>query len=212
MPDAGPIRTLLLDADGVIQRPRADWRDAWRSLLPEARRSDRDVEAFLRDVFVAEQPALEGKGEIGAAVAEVLARWGSHAAVERALLVWTQIDVQHDVLRIVDALRGDGVAVHLATNQQAHRAAFMSEVLGYRQRFEREYYSCRIGAKKPSRAYFEHILADLGCAPEGVGFVDDVAENVEAARAAGIHAVQHHLDAGLERFAERLREFGLRVR
>jgi len=52
--------------------------------------------------------------------------------------------------------------------------------------------SFAIGAMKPQRAYFDAVVARL--APHGIGagdivFVDDRAENVVAARAAGIEAV-----------------------
>ena len=242
-----PIHTLLLDADGVIQRPAAHWDATWRALLPESRRTDRDLRAFFTDIWAAELPALSGACDISEALAGVLEKWDCLASAKQCLDAWTLIDVQHDVLRVIDELRGAGLAVHLATNQQAalrraqrgeaersrtvasacaapqrshsrnadnqqaHRAAFMSETLGYRRRFEREYYSCRIGAAKPSRAYFQHILDDLACKPESVLFVDDVAANVEAARQLGIHAVQHHLDAGLERFVQHLAQFGIEV-
>ena len=206
-----PIHTLLLDADGVIQRPAAHWDATWRALLPESRRTDRDLRAFFTDIWAAELPALAGVGDISETLTGVLEKWGCSASAKQCLDAWTLIDVQHDVLRVIDELRGAGLAVHLATNQQAHRAAFMSETLGYRRRFEREYYSCRIGAAKPSRAYFQHILDDLACEPESVLFVDDVAANVEAARQLGIHAVQHHLDAGLERFVQHLAQFGIEV-
>jgi putative hydrolase of the HAD superfamily len=50
------------------------------------------------------------------------------------------------------------------------------------------YLSHEIGHLKPTRAAFEHVLADLGCPPSRVVFLDDNQLNVEAARDIGIQA------------------------
>jgi len=49
--------------------------------------------------------------------------------------------------------------------------------------------SFRIGTMKPRADYFVRALARLDVAPAEVLFLDDRADNVEAARALGIHAV-----------------------
>jgi putative hydrolase of the HAD superfamily len=54
--------------------------------------------------------------------------------------------------------------------------------------FERPMASHLIGAVKPSPAAYEIALQRLEAAPERVVFIDDKPENVEAARAAGMHA------------------------
>ena len=43
-----------------------------------------------------------------------------------------------------------------------YRARYMSEDLGYSRLFDREFYSCDIGHKKPDAAYFLAILAASG--------------------------------------------------
>jgi HAD superfamily hydrolase (TIGR01509 family) len=54
--------------------------------------------------------------------------------------------------------------------------------------FELPLSSHLIGATKPSRAAYETALRRMGAAPERVVFIDDKRENVEAARALGLHA------------------------
>jgi putative hydrolase of the HAD superfamily len=49
-------------------------------------------------------------------------------------------------------------------------------------------YSCEAGAVKPERAIYEKLLSLLGCAYGEVVFFDDLRQNVEGARALGIHA------------------------
>jgi len=61
-------------------------------------------------------------------------------------------------------------------------------VLGVPALFEAAFSSHEIGVLKPDRAAFEHALAALDVAPATVAFFDDLAANVEAARALGIAA------------------------
>jgi putative hydrolase of the HAD superfamily len=64
----------------------------------------------------------------------------------------------------------------------------MSEDLGYSELFDREFYSCDLGHKKPGAAYFLAILANLELPPESVLFIDDNEANVAAALELGMNA------------------------
>jgi len=50
--------------------------------------------------------------------------------------------------------------------------------------------SYQVGSRKPNAAIYRHLLDDLGVKGEQCLFLDDLAKNVDAARAAGIHALQ----------------------
>jgi putative hydrolase of the HAD superfamily len=50
--------------------------------------------------------------------------------------------------------------------------------------------SYEIGSRKPNVAIYRHLLDNLGIEGSQCLFIDDLAKNVEAARAAGIHALQ----------------------
>ena len=56
--------------------------------------------------------------------------------------------------------------------------------------FARAYYSNEVGFRKPDRKIYELILAKENLIAEETFFVDDKAENVEAAKQLGIHAYQ----------------------
>ena len=64
----------------------------------------------------------------------------------------------------------------------------MRDTLGLSSLLHRYYLSHEIGHLKPARAAFEHVLTDLGCAPECVVFLDDNQLNVDAAQAVGLQA------------------------
>jgi putative hydrolase of the HAD superfamily len=52
-------------------------------------------------------------------------------------------------------------------------------------------FSHRLGIVKPDERIYRHAIASVGEPPEATLFIDDRIENVEAARAAGLHAIQY---------------------
>ena len=85
----------------------------------------------------------------------------------------------------------------------------MSEAFGYKDVFDAEFYSCRLGVAKPDAAYFLAILNDLQVRPDRALFIDDRQENVHAARGVGLHAIEFSLDTGLGALNHILMTFGL---
>jgi putative hydrolase of the HAD superfamily len=195
----------LFDADGVIQRPAVRRRDAWQSLLGPGR----SVDEFFSAVLRAERPAWVGASDFVASFSRLLLEWHCVGTLDDALAAWTMIEPDLDMLHVVAALRQSGVGCHLATNQEPIRAAYMSEQLGYRQLFDREFYSCRLGAAKPDAGYFRALLAQLQLPPEAALFLDDNEANVASARAVGLHAEHFVVAAGRLQLEQILAAYGL---
>jgi putative hydrolase of the HAD superfamily len=206
-PRVGTIAAILFDADGVIQRTRGHWRERFQQMLGR----DADLEAFVAEVFAAEKPCLTGAGHFPARLAELLARWRSDATVEQALAVWTDIEVDRQMTDRIATLRLSGFACHLASNQFAHRARYMSTELDYRTVFDREFYSCGVGFAKPDEAYFEQVLCELRLPPQRVLFFDDVEANVVAARCVGIRAIHFVANSGADALMAHLAEHGIAI-
>ena len=206
-PRVGAIAAILFDADGVIQRTRGHWRERFQQMLGR----DADLEAFVAEVFAAEKPCLTGAEDFPSRLAGLLARWGSDATVEQALAVWTDIEVNHEMIDRIATLRLSGFACHLASNQFAHRARYMSTELDYRSVFDREFYSCRVGHAKPDEGYFEHILSELQLPGDRVVFIDDIEPNVAAARRVGLRAIHFPANAGAAALAAHLAPHGITV-
>lgn len=55
--------------------------------------------------------------------------------------------------------------------------------------FRRVFVSSDIGMRKPEARAFHHVAREIGVAPQNILFFDDLLENVEGARAAGLQAV-----------------------
>jgi putative hydrolase of the HAD superfamily len=62
--------------------------------------------------------------------------------------------------------------------------------------FEKVYYSCRMGMRKPDKEIFECVLRENNLNPDETIFIDDSIQHVKGAAAAGIQA--HLLEKGRE--------------
>ena len=92
------------------------------------------------------------------------------------------------------------------SNTNAVHWPYVRDVLGLSGLLHRYYLSHEIGHLKPSHAVFEHVLADLGCPPQQVFFLDDNQLNVDAAQAVGLQAYRA---VGIEEVQTVLRSLGL---
>jgi putative hydrolase of the HAD superfamily len=199
------IQAVAFDADGVIQSPLAGRRSSFREVLGP----NGNLDEFLADIFEAEVPALEGRSNFKEALSGILSRWQCHGTLSDVLDAWTMIEVNAQVAATVRALRRAGISCYLATNQESNKAYHMSEVLGYRHLFDKEFYSCRIGAMKPDVAYFRGIMKEINIPPSHVLFLDDNQTNVESARQVGLHAAKFTLEAELDALHRILADFGI---
>ena len=202
------IRAVLFDADGVLQQPVEGGREKLASLCgDESRRDD-----FVRDFLSAEMPCLRGDADMADTIAEVLRKWDSPYSVEQAIETHTKIvEMNPESIEVVHALRKSGVPAYLATNQHEYRAKYMSEVFGYADVFDGEFYSCRLGTKKPEPDYFHAILKSLPYPPERLLFIDDRDQNVAAAQSVGINGVQFDIQDGVEALRDILEGYGLQL-
>jgi HAD superfamily hydrolase (TIGR01509 family) len=55
-----------------------------------------------------------------------------------------------------------------------------------------------VGAAKPGEEFFHRVAGELGLELDELAFVDDTMENVEAARALGLHAILWHDRDGVD--------------
>lgn len=196
-----PLKAVLFDADGVIQRPGVDYTSAFAALGALEREQ---ISSLIRDIFAAELPALTGQGDFTQDLLNVLSRWKLAHRLDDALRIWTSIEADTAILALVASLRSLGIRCCLATNQQAHRGSYMSETLRYRDIFDLQFYSYQLGVAKPASEYFRIIVKRLNLDPSDVLFVDDHEPNVTAARSVGINGSLFR--AGPETSARALRE------
>jgi putative hydrolase of the HAD superfamily len=199
------IRHALIDADGVVQDLPGGWVRALEPYLGTR------AGEFLAETVVAEQPCLVGQADFLAALSEQVDRWSLDVAAEELYrAVWHRLEVHTDTLELLRQVRRQGIGVHLATTQEAGRAAVMRQL--YDGEFDSAYISCELGVAKPTGEFFRRILADLDAAPDAVFFVDDTEANVEGARSVGLRAMHWRHEDGLDRLVAGAAELGLPVR
>ena len=200
------IQAVLFDADGVLQESVEGGRERLASLCGVPSRK----EEFVTDFLSAEMPCLKGDADMTDMIAPVLKKWDSPYSVEQAIETHTKIVAMNpESIEVVSDLRKSGVPAYLATNQHEYRARYMSKVFGYADVFDGEFYSCRLGAKKPEPAYFYAILETLPYQPEQLLFIDDRDRNVDAAKSVGIQGVEYDIGEGVEALRDILRDYGL---
>jgi epoxide hydrolase-like predicted phosphatase len=107
-------------------------------------------------------------------------------------MFWAGDRLDHKLLDLIRRLREAGYRIGLLSNAPADLRTYLSE-LGIADLFDQIVISAEVGMMKPDPMIYEHILELLDVEADEAIFTDDTRENVEAARAVGIHAV-HFLD------------------
>lgn len=178
------VKALILDADGVVQHSSLRWLAGWVSM---------GGPGLFPALSRAERLTLDGSTEFEPLIARILAERGLDITVEDVLTYWCRTEPVPSMLRLVDRVRAAGVITAMGTNQNPVRGRYMLENLPYAEHFDALFHSWQIGYAKPDPAFFTHIVEALGIEPEEAVFVDDVAQNVAGARAAGLRAVHFPL-------------------
>lgn len=178
------VKALILDADGVVQHSSLRWLAGWVSM---------GGPGLFPALSRAERLTLNGGTEFEPLIARILAERGLDITVEDVLTYWCRTEPVPSMLRLVDRVRAAGVITAMGTNQNPVRGRYMLENLPYAEHFDALFHSWQIGYAKPDPAFFTHIVEALGIEPEEAVFVDDMAQNVAGARAAGLRAVHFPL-------------------
>jgi putative hydrolase of the HAD superfamily len=186
------ISALVFDFGGVLTRPQdpACVRDIMDMLALDG------ILARFRSAYFARRVAYDRgavdvrgywKGlcdELGVALPEA----SLPAIIERDNDSWFQY--RPSMIEAVAGLKGSARTVALLSNINFEGVARFRATFPRPELFDHLTFSCDLGLMKPERAIFEHCLSAIGAKPEEVLFVDDTAENVVGAQAAGMNAVR----------------------
>lgn len=198
------VRHVLFDADGVLQRVPGDWYAAMEPYVGDRARD------FLHAVWKEELPMLAGRGDFLVPLAAALREHGVVNPVEEVFAaVWHRIEVDPASVAVVHGLRAAGYGVHLGTNQERHRGAYMRSALGYDELFDVCCYSYDLGHAKPAPEFFLEAARRIGADPSEIVFVDDWDHNVAGAVAAGMAGIRWTTTEGHDALRARLAEVGV---
>ena len=199
------IKVVLTDFDGVVRH----WPAAVTASVEDRhglKRGSLARTAFDPSIL---DDAITGRMTDSEWRSEVARRLGAEtdaATARSAVAAWSASRgvVDQAVLRVLQAARSVA-ALGLVTNATTTLDDDLAR-LGLSDAFDFVVNSSAVGCAKPSRRFYEHAARQCGCEPRAVLFVDDRAENVDAAIDFGFHGHLHGDPRTLERL---LRECNL---
>lgn len=105
---------------------------------------------------------------------------------------------------LIQELGETGCAMHAFSNYPVWYQ-MIEERLALSRFLQWSFVSCNMGLRKPDPAAYAHVLGELGVDARLCIFIDDRRSNCEAAREAGIHAIEFD---GADALRESLRALG----
>jgi epoxide hydrolase-like predicted phosphatase len=196
------IRAVIFDLGGVLVRtydriPRTDL----------AARLGMDYTQLSDLIFDSESARLAALGQISAdrhweAVRARLGLSPEKFAVVREEF-WAGDDLDTGLVDFLRALRSRYQTALLSNAWDDLRGVLESEwkIL---DAFDQVIISAEVGLVKPDERIYRLAVERLGVAPEEAVFVDDYSENIDGARAAGLHAIQFRSSEQARADVERL--------
>jgi putative hydrolase of the HAD superfamily len=185
------IRAVLFDYGLVLSAPPdpATW-ERMRTLLGVD--GGRFHAAYWRPRNEYDRGVLDGPGFWRAVAAELgrsLSDDELTALLDADVLLWTQPN--QPMIDWAAALQRAGVRTGVLSNIGDAMEAGVMRRCKWMADFNHHTFSHRLRMVKPEAAIYRHAIAGLGVPAENVLFIDDREENVEAARAAGLQAIQY---------------------
>jgi glucose-1-phosphatase len=135
--------------------------------------------------------------ERGLIASQDLARQISQAldmdvSMEKFREIWSSIFLPETIVPedMLARLRAAGYRLLLLSNTDPIHYGWVMQKYPVMRQFHHCVLSFDLGFRKPEPEIYAETIARAGCQPDRIFFTDDLAENVEGARQAGIDAVQ----------------------
>ena len=106
--------------------------------------------------------------------------------IRREIDFWSHFDTR--VLNWTQDLRRAGLRTSILSNLPRTLGESLRAEPGFLDHFDQVTFSYELGVIKPEPEIYRHAIQGLGVEPTEALFLDDRPENVEGARAAGLHA------------------------
>lgn len=106
------------------------------------------------------------------------------------------LDFPKQRLNLLKAMKGRYRTFLLSNTNVIHVEAFEADLLNshgidnFSSFFEKAYYSCNMGMRKPDREIFDFVLKENRLDPSETLFIDDSPQHIEGAKEAGIQTIQ----------------------
>jgi len=206
-----PIRNIIFDLGGVIlninpQLTVNEFRGlGWNDFYVENKQS------MAKDLFYQLEKGASSPEAFREAVREQVQSDLADTAIDRA---WSAmiLDIPADRVRYLEELKKNYRIFLFSNTNEIHRIKFHEDFrknFGYSlyDLFEHNFYSHMMGLRKPDPQIYTRALHEAGLIAEETLFIDDMIENTESAKGAGMKVL--HIQPGtlLERLPDYLDEF-----
>jgi putative hydrolase of the HAD superfamily len=202
------IRTVVFDFGNVLGCFNRRKSAEQLSVFGPPGTSVDDIISFLYDTdleFQFEMGRLSSRDVLG----RLRERFDLAGSDEQLTLAYTDMFWPNEpVCSFVSELRGRCRLVLLSNTNALHYRHFRRQFAATLDCFDELVASHEVGFRKPDSRIFQHVEEKLSCTPGECLFIDDLPENIEAARARGWHGVVYHPEVDLR---QRLRQVGLRL-
>lgn len=178
------MKLIAWDFDGVLNKGHQggfyQWQDSFEADLGVS------AKVFTEFMFGSDQfdAVLTGQRDLR----DLLGAWVRiHATAldpQTVLDYWLAKDAHPDP-QVVEWLKACKVPGVIATNNEAHRAKYIWETMGFDAILQKMFASGLLGVKKPGPQFFAAIEEWSGHAPHDILLIDDAEKNIVAARARG---------------------------
>lgn len=190
-----PLRAAVFDIGMVMLR--FDFGLTARRLAPRCRVPAASLPSMFWNSGLVDDYD-RGRISCEAFAAEAARRVGFTGTTGELLEAWSDIfEPIPPMFERVRRWKARGLPLYLLSNTcEAHVRWFTARWEVFRE-FSGAIYSCRVGALKPEPGIYRSLFSTYGIDPASALFIDDRAENVEAARALGMKAFQYRDEPGL---------------
>lgn len=197
------IDSVVFDIGNVLLR--FDFGVAIRRIAPFCSLSPVQIGAAIEPMKVDLESGRIGGDDF---LNEAAARIGFKAPIGELRMAWQEIfepiELTH---QLVHRWRGTKGLFLLSNTNGLHTEYFLSRFPVF-QAFQNAVYSHEAGVMKPDPDIYAQAISKFGVDPSRTLFIDDLAPNIEAARAAGFHVHQYN-EVRHERLLEQAAELGL---
>ncbi len=194
------IRNILFDLGNVIvDLDIPHCTDQLNNLMRHPDRQDENQAVLVRAIQDYEVAAISDELFINS----IINISKPQVYAQQVIRAWNSmlIDIPEQRLEYLKELKSEGYNIYLLSNTNAIHLDWVNQFIRkhYRQDslnhwFDRAYYSHLIQRRKPDISTFEYVIGHAGIQPHETLFIDDIYENIESGKQAGLHTI--HLTGG----------------
>jgi len=142
------------------------------------------------------------KGEVSSEefIGSILGRLSITAPFEAVKQAWSDILTPNmDVIELFPRLKEASFKLVMGSNNNPMHYEQIRKQFGFwLKQFDSIIVSHEVGVMKPDRKFFIRCIEECGCKPESIVYIDDLEENIHAAKRMGFIVVHYHSGVKLE--------------